>query len=252
MDITFKKSKNALKEDLQGRYMELEAVEGQDLDIGKCKVKGKFITISPECIRCNLCAEECPVDAIANAKSTRQAKVLENCVKCEICAQTCPIRCINVVESIATIDEDVKYHLKDLKIPHRILRMKNIKIDSERCKGCGTCIRFCPTGAIKLEDETATIDTSICIGCGACANVCEEGVIKLERELGPVIRTKELLIDQEACVACQICEENCPTEAIRLEDEELIFSDDKCILCEVCSTKCPVGALKLKRLSHES
>ncbi|MDI3484206.1 MAG: hypothetical protein PWQ74_793 [Methanobacteriaceae archaeon] len=252
MDITFKKSKEAFKEDMQRRYMELEAIEGQSLDIRRCKMEGKFITISPECVRCNLCAEECPVDAIADAKSTRPARLLENCVKCEICAQTCPIRCINVVESTATINDEVKYHLKDLKIPHRILRMKNIKVDSEKCKGCGTCARFCPTSAIRLEDGTATIDTSICIGCGACVNVCEEGAIKLERELGPVIKTKELQIDQEACVACQICEESCPTDAIRLEDEKIIFSEDKCILCEVCSTKCPVGALKLKRLSYES
>lgn len=251
MDIKFKKSKDALNKDIQGKYMDLEAIEGPRLDVGKCKLEGEFITISPECVRCNLCAEECPVDAIADAKSTRQARVLENCVKCEICAQTCPIRCINVVESTTTIDKDVKYHLKDLKIPHRILRMKNIEVDKEKCKACGTCVRFCPTNAIKV-DETAIIDTSRCIGCGACANVCEEGAIKLERELGPVIKTKELLIDQDACVACQICEENCPTEAIRLEDEKLIFLEDKCILCELCSTKCPVGALKLERLSHES
>ncbi|HNS26352.1 MAG TPA: 4Fe-4S binding protein, partial [Methanobacteriaceae archaeon] len=64
--------------------------------------------------------------------------------------------------------------------------------------------------------------------------------------LGPVIKTKKLLIDQEACVQCQICEENCPMEAIELEGDKVVLSEDKCILCNVCSTKCPVGALKLE------
>ncbi|MGZ7070382.1 MAG: 4Fe-4S binding protein, partial [Methanobacterium sp.] len=76
--------------------------------------------------------------------------------------------------------------------------------------------------------------------------------IELERELGPVIKTKELLIDREACVECQICEENCPLDAIKLGENRIEYFEDKCILCEVCSNKCPVGALKLERLSNES
>lgn len=41
----------------------------------------------------------------------------------------------------------------------------------------------------------------------------------LVRELGPVIKTKELLIDQDTCVQCQVCEENCPVNAIKLDDD---------------------------------
>jgi len=254
MDITFKKNKDTLKEEVIGKSMDLEDnIEDFKPEIEKCEIERKFITISPECVRCNLCAEECPVDAIADAKSNRLAKILENCVKCEICAQTCPVRCINVIEGKASVDEDVKYHLKDLKVPHRILRMKNIELNKDLCKSCSTCVKFCPTGAISLkEGETATINTDVCIGCGACVNVCDNDAIKLERELGPVIKTKQLLIDKGACVACQVCEESCPTGAIKLKDDKTIFSEDKCILCEVCTIKCPVGALKFRRLSHES
>ena len=252
MDITFKKDKKVLKEEVSHKSMDLEE-SGFKPEIEEYKLERKCITISPECIRCNLCTQECPVGAIAEAKATKPAKVLENCVNCEICAQTCPVKSIRVIESTSDIGEDVKYRLRDIKIPHRTLKMKNIEVRADKCVSCGTCAKFCPTGAIKVEEgKAAEIDTSACVGCGACVSVCPEGAVKLERELGPVIKTKKLDIDREACVSCQICEENCPVGAIKLKDGEIEFLEEKCISCDVCSKKCPVGALKLERLSNES
>lgn len=253
MEIKFKEKKDSLEQCVIGKSMDLEDnIEDFKPQIGKCAVEREFITISPECVRCNLCVEECPVEAITKTRPKRPAKILDNCVKCEICAQTCPVGCINMVESTATVDEDVEYHLKDLKIPHRILRMKNIELDKDKCKPCGICEQFCPTGAITEEEDEVVIDRDLCVGCGACVNVCPRKAIVLERELGPVIKTKKLLVDQEACVQCQVCEENCPVEAIKLEDDEIVLFEDKCILCDVCSTKCPVGALKLESVADEN
>ena len=254
MDITFKKKKQDLEGELKIKSLDIEHIdEDFQPEIESCALKQKFITISPECVRCNLCVEECPVEAINPSESTKSAKILYNCVKCEICAETCPVKSVKVIESISSIDKDVKYHIKDLKIPHRKLRMKEIKIDKDKCNICNTCFKFCPTNAITVgEDDKAEIDESLCIGCGACVNVCPEEAITLERDLGPVIKTKELIIDQEACVQCQVCEENCPIEAIKLEEDKVVLNEDKCILCDVCSNKCPVGAIKLERLTHES
>ena len=253
MDIIFKKKLEDLRRDVALKSMDLEErLEEVDVELASCRVVDKFIDITPKCVRCNLCFEECPVDAISESSASKPARILDNCVKCEICAQTCPVRCINVVESTATIgDEDVTYNLEYVRIPHRLLRMKKIEV-TDRCTACGTCTRFCPTGAIQLDKEIAVVDESICIGCGACVNVCPSDAVELERELGPVIETRRLLVDQDACVECLVCEENCPTGAIRIEDGEVVVDKDKCILCEVCSTRCPVAALKLERLADES
>lgn len=254
MDITFKKKKNALEGEVVAKSMDMEhGAEEFKPEIEECSLKQRFITISPECVRCNLCAEECPVDAVQDAESTRPAKILENCVKCEICAQTCPVKAVHVLEGTSAVGEDVTYNLQDVQVPHRTLRMENISVDSEKCSSCGTCEKFCPTNAITVpEGETAIIDLDACVGCGACANVCPENAVDLQRKLGPVIKQEELFVDDDICVACGVCEENCPVDAIKLEDEEVVISKDKCISCEVCSRKCPVGALNFERLSDES
>jgi ferredoxin len=249
MDITFKKEKKDLQGEVKVKSMEFEHMdEDFQPEIEDCSLKRKFITISPECIRCNLCADECPVGAVTTAEPDRQARITDKCVKCDICAETCPVNAVKIIESNSDVNEGVKFRVKDVKVPHRTLKLKEIHVDQERCPECESkiCTKFCPTSAITIEDGEAVIETEKCVGCGACVTVCPETAIELERDLGPVIKTKELLVDQEACVQCQVCEEQCPMEAIKLEDDKVVLSSDKCILCDVCSTKCPVGALKLE------
>ena len=62
-----------------------------------------------------------------------------------------------------------------------------IKIDEEKCNGCGLCVQGCHEGALQLIDGKAVMISDLyCDGLGACIGECPVGAIKLEeREAEP-------------------------------------------------------------------
>ena len=48
----------------------------------------------------------------------------------------------------------------------------SVLLDPEKCTGCTTCLRHCPTEAIRIKNGRATIDSDRCIDCGACIRYC--------------------------------------------------------------------------------
>ena len=62
-----------------------------------------------------------------------------------------------------------------------------IRIDEEKCDGCGLCASGCPEGALQIIDGKARLVSEItCDGLGACVGECPQGAISVEtREAAP-------------------------------------------------------------------
>jgi len=54
-----------------------------------------------------------------------------------------------------------------------------IKVDEEKCIGCGACIKACPFGAVKLHpDKGIAIICDLCGGDPTCVKFCVTGALK--------------------------------------------------------------------------
>lgn len=51
------------------------------------------------------------------------------------------------------------------------------KVDLEKCRGHMTCMRPCPTQAIRVRGGKAVISEELCVDCGICISVCPSGAI---------------------------------------------------------------------------
>ena len=71
----------------------------------------------------------------------------------------------------------------------------SVVLDRNRCRGCTTCIKNCPTEAIRVRRGKALILSDRCIDCGRCIQVCPHRAIK------SVSDNLERLRDYRYCVA---------------------------------------------------
>lgn len=60
-------------------------------------------------------------------------------------------------------------------------RRQIVRIDEEKCTGCGLCVTPCAEGAIEIVDGKARVISDVlCDGAGFCLSVCPTGALSIE------------------------------------------------------------------------
>lgn len=79
-----------------------------------------------------------------------------------------------VLSTLKYFKDEYIAHIEDKNCPAGECKaLAHIKIDPEKCKGCGICAKNCPVKAISGDIKSAhKIDPSICIKCKECITKC--------------------------------------------------------------------------------
>lgn len=115
----------------------------------------------------------------------------ELCEECSRCERTCPQNAIRVINGVPIFC----LHCSPERAP---------------------CLTVCPEDAIEEMDGAIIIDEEVCIGCGLCRDACPIGAIYIN-ESG-VAKKCNLCIDREK----PICVLTCPTEALKMDSEDVL------------------------------
>lgn len=87
---------------------------------------------------------------------------------------------------------------------------KIIKIDQEKCNGCGACAAACHEGAIEMvQGKAALTRESYCDGLGDCLPACPTGAITFEEREAPAYDEAAVLAAKKQTVPskkpCGVC-----------------------------------------------
>lgn len=125
-------------------------------------------------------------------------------------------------------------------------KRKIIKIDEEKCTGCGLCLPACPEGALQIVGgKVRLVKESFCDGLGACLGECPEGALSIEEREAEEFDEAAALenmkkgeaparprVEEEApacsCPSARVLQWEAAADAPRREDREEIRIGEGC------------------------
>ena len=88
----------------------------------------------------------------------------------------------DLVRTLFTRRTTVRYPFEPLDLPHYF--RGRVVVDAERCRGCGACVRDCPSTGLRLRRDghggyRLLHYPDRCANCGQCEASCPTGALHL-------------------------------------------------------------------------
>ena len=122
---------------------------------------------------------------------------------------------------------------------------KIIKIDKEKCNGCGACAAACHEGAIEMVNGKATLEReSYCDGLGDCLPECPTGAISFEVREAPAYDEAAVLASKQK-KAQEHAHSSCPGSRMRQMQREDVSSPAGALPSQLRQWPCQIRLLPI-------
>jgi Na+-translocating ferredoxin:NAD+ oxidoreductase subunit B len=115
------------------------------------------------CLGYGTCVSVCTFGALTMDENDLPVVDDSKCTACRKCEMICPKKVIRVIR--ASAEFYVACHSQDKPAATR-------KKCTAGCMACGLCVKVCPTGATRMQNNLVHIDIELCNLCGKCVEKC--------------------------------------------------------------------------------
>jgi NAD-dependent dihydropyrimidine dehydrogenase PreA subunit len=78
-----------------------------------------------------------------------------------------------------------------------------LKLEQEKCVGCGVCLSVCPHAVLSLTNGKIDIaDRDACMECGACARNCPTEALNVRSGVGCAVAVINAMLGRKSSSCC--------------------------------------------------